>query len=280
VKIFGAVRAPGTYSLHKNLTLIDLLPMAGGLTDFADSTGVEIVHTYQEPVEVVTIDARREADTFLLNPGDEVYVRRLSEARSRGTVTVTGQVVYPGDYALTEPNLRLSQIVSRAGGLTADAYAGGLSLFRGRAPATRQRVALAGKRALRGSLPHDIMIVAGDAIHVPGKDGSVRVEGAITHPGALQFMPGWKAEDYVAHAGGLALGAAGDRTHVIGPDGFVIGAHRRFWFDPAVAPGSTIVVPQTPAPEPATVTEGDRWNHPWLGWAIALVAGLGLGVGL
>ena len=102
--------------------------------------------------------------------------------------------------------------------------------------------------------------------------------GHFEFPGCSRRRGGTQDDERVA--GGLALGAAGDRTHVIGPDGFVIGAHRRFWFDPAVAPGSTIVVPQTPAPEPATVTEGDRWNHPWLGWAIALVAGLGLGVGL
>ena len=57
--------------------------------------------------------------------GDHVFVRRLQGLRDEGDVILSGEVLYPGPYALQQRGETVSSLIARAGGLTADAYVPG-----------------------------------------------------------------------------------------------------------------------------------------------------------
>ena len=67
---------------------------------------------------------------FVLEPYDEVIVRRSPAYQVQRKVSVSGEVVFDGGYTLLKKSERLSDLVARSGGLTADAYAKGARLIR------------------------------------------------------------------------------------------------------------------------------------------------------
>jgi protein involved in polysaccharide export with SLBB domain len=139
VQVNGEVRNPGTYPYSKNMTVEELIIMAGGLREAANIQDVEI--------------ARRAADTrsgnfsdiipAQINPGlvtdsgsatlipfDMVVVRRKPNFNLDKLVKVEGQVNSPGIFPVKNAQERISDVINRAGGLTAFAYANGATLIR------------------------------------------------------------------------------------------------------------------------------------------------------
>lgn len=96
----------------------------------------------------------------------------------------------------------------------------------------------------------DILLQPGDQITVPKRPSSVLVTGDVLNPGALQFVPGSKAESYVQQAGGLQKSADGDRVFVILPNGIArpVSVSAFTFSTVQIPPGSTIVVPKDPRP--------------------------------
>lgn len=128
VRLVGAVRDPGLYLVAPGTTLDQLISAARGLTSDADVSGFEVTATRLDN-EKGTSDTRRkfvtikpsEYDTVLLQPRDTINFHRTFTNRMSGTVTVSGQVRYPGQYELLRGE-RLSEVMVRAGGLTDIAY--------------------------------------------------------------------------------------------------------------------------------------------------------------
>ena len=67
---------------------------------------------------------------FVLQPYDQVYVRRSPGYQEQANVDITGEVLYDGTYALTNKSERLSDLVKKAGGVTPFAYVKGAKLIR------------------------------------------------------------------------------------------------------------------------------------------------------
>ena len=67
---------------------------------------------------------------FILEPYDQVFVRRSPGYTPKVNVSITGEVEFEGSYALNERNERLSDLIARAGGLTGFAYLKGARLER------------------------------------------------------------------------------------------------------------------------------------------------------
>ena len=76
---------------------------------------------------------------FVLQPFDEVYVRKSPGYFEQQNVTVEGQVVFGGTYALSKQNERLSDLIAKAGGFTSLAYVEGAKLERRMNESERQR---------------------------------------------------------------------------------------------------------------------------------------------
>lgn len=123
VKVDGAVRYPGIYELKPMMRLSQLVP-ADRLLPEAYTDRVEIARRrpdYSVEVLSVSLTKARSGDVNqdpLLKANDEITVR--SEMRATRTITLTGQVMRPGQYVIAEGE-RLSSVLERAGGFTSRA---------------------------------------------------------------------------------------------------------------------------------------------------------------
>ena len=153
VLLTGEVRLPGLYPILNDTGLEAVLAAAGGATDTADLSTVELAREPAEqaatlPLSRTLLDLRsRNFAAVRLSPRDAVRLPRGFGDRDTGPVTLVGEFVRPGVYDIRRGE-RLSEVIARAGGLTA----AGLSLWRGLQPGERAATAAGGlRRAPRAS---------------------------------------------------------------------------------------------------------------------------------
>ncbi len=143
VVINGEVNKAGTYTYFENMTVQDLVLMASGYREGAALQKIEIsrrlrsngagndTSAYSLIKEINLENGRVSADLdFKLTPFDIVSIRRSPEYKEQISVTVEGEVRYPGKYTLSANNERVSDIVKRAGGLKSNAFTDGAMLIR------------------------------------------------------------------------------------------------------------------------------------------------------
>jgi protein involved in polysaccharide export with SLBB domain len=160
-------------------------------------------------------------------------------------VAVTGQVQFPGRYAILNRDERLADILRRAGGVTPMAYVRGAQLFRPQGGLGR--VGLDFERALRDPRYRDnVLLFAGDSVFVPEYQPTVKVEGSVNSPVTVAYVPNQSAGYYVDRAGGFARHADKGRTYIVQLSGAVMRRSGR------VEPGARVVVPEVPAGEEKT----------------------------
>jgi len=146
VWVNGEVLSPGPLLAETGTSLSSMLEAAGGLQRQADLSGITVTST-EINAELGTSRtlrntyARKDTDfgKVLLRPFDSVSVRPVFSDRIGESITINGQVRYPGTYEFTRDE-RLSSVIARAGGLTDEAYAYG-AVF------TRQSAAVAEAQA-------------------------------------------------------------------------------------------------------------------------------------
>ena len=158
VLIAGEVRNPGIYPLAGSAPLTALVAVAGGVSRNADLTRVEWTRYAAEPYAGVTDVARKELDankvsfaSVELTAGDVLRFPALFSDRDTGTVELHGEFVRPGIYDIRRGET-LSQLIRRAGGLTAQAYPYGAIFTRERVRLDEQQSFLRASRELNASL--------------------------------------------------------------------------------------------------------------------------------
>ena len=152
VSIGGEVRNPGTFSYADNMTVKDLVQMAGGFKEGATNKRVEVSRRIRgtdltqksaPTAEVFTINIDSTlslaGNEFLLKPFDIVSVRSEEGFTLQQQIRIEGEVLYPGIYTVNYKNERISDIIKRAGGLTAFAFPEGASLKRPGADASKSK---------------------------------------------------------------------------------------------------------------------------------------------
>ena len=154
--IRGEVQYPGIYKYADNETVEDFIIQAGGLTDKASLMNVSVSRRVSDakalrPDSVIAktfsvalkdnfvIDGDR---SFTLMPFDEVYVMRSPGYSEQQNVSVEGEVLFAGTYALERNNTRLSDLFKKSGGSNGLAYIKGARLMR-KANATEKERMLA-----------------------------------------------------------------------------------------------------------------------------------------
>lgn len=145
VRIYGEVIKPGEYDFHRNMNMKDLIFLAGGMTEAASESYVEVArrNSYEESVSINdkmaslfqfkidrNLSLKREDAEFRLEPFDQVYIRKAPSYREQKTVFVGGEVQYPGEYSIVSKNERISDVIKRAGGVTPSAHVDGAKLRR------------------------------------------------------------------------------------------------------------------------------------------------------
>ena len=146
VSVLGAVRAAGEFDFGVGMTLQDVLLQAGGLTQQAEGSRVEVSRIMDYDISSNKLKPRRavvktikigenlvlstEAQEFSLQPFDQVFVRENPDFEPAKNIVLSGEVKYPGAYTLLSKDEKISSIIKRAGGLTSYAYMDGVKMFR------------------------------------------------------------------------------------------------------------------------------------------------------
>ncbi|MFT6217129.1 MAG: protein involved in polysaccharide export with SLBB domain [Roseivirga sp.] len=141
VEISGQVNDAGIFAFSESMTVEDLLVMSGGFKASASQAKIEITRRFGNAeqgnlAEVFVVDVNRdlslssENSNFQLKPFDHVVVRRNPDFVIQKFVSVEGQVIYPGEYAIKNQSERVSDLLERSGGINQYAYAEGATLLR------------------------------------------------------------------------------------------------------------------------------------------------------
>ena len=270
VFIGGEVKNPGVFPLNARMTAEDLLLAAGGFTERADPLTAQLVRrqsgllltdtvavsrdivfdpSIPSPLDLTFAKAASEAGRkwseaargVELREGDRVFVRRLQGLRDEGNVILSGEVMYPGPYALERRDETASSLINRAGGLTSDAYIPGARLVRDGLPLGLD---LEGVLSQTGG-DMDLLLLPGDSLDIPQYDGTVRIIGAVGFQSRTRWQEGMTLGDYLDQAGGVVEDGDRSRTVVTYPNQERQRSSKFLFFrsDPKVQPGSTISVP-------------------------------------
>ncbi len=146
VSVLGAVRSTGDFDFGVGMTLQDILLQAGGLTQQAEGSRVEVSRIMDYDISSNKLEPRRtvvktikigedlvlssQAKGFALQPFDQVFVRENPEFEAAKNIVLSGEVKYPGTYTLLSKDEKISSVIKRAGGLTNYAYMDGVTMFR------------------------------------------------------------------------------------------------------------------------------------------------------
>lgn len=281
VAITGMVQQPGTYPWRPGMTVRQLMLLARGPRIGADLREAEVARlpveraagqlatTLRVPLDSTYLFGRDSAGRYVgppgvafpaagttevvLEPFDNVLIFRQPDFELQRTVTITGEVRYPGTYALRSKDERLAQLVQRAGGLTAEAYAEGIRFVR--AVENRGRINIDLPRALRDAGSRDnVILQPGDAIAIPEYEPSVRVAGAVNSPGSVLYRRGAGLDYYLSAAGGFSRVADKGGVSVRFANGEVRTKSRWLFVStsPTPGPGSEVFVPAKDPNEPRT----------------------------
>lgn len=274
VEIFGHVKNPGRYRLSESMTLKDLLLQAGGYTIDAWAVRAEIARKDRFPngkdsvIKIYfsdlpdffdTATTRQEqlqssAGRFLLRENDQVFIRSNPDYLEQKIVTISGEVSYPGKYVLAKRNGSVSDLLTRAGGITLDGYARGGKLYRdGNALRFNLEDALDNPKG-----DNDIILQEGDVINIPYKPNTVTVTGEVENPGIYGYVSGESRNYYLDRAGDITDSA--DFVLVTYPEGYTFKTNLRWLFgeNPSIPDGSTInVVKMKPEPPAEQKTQED-----------------------
>ena len=285
ISIHGEVANPGTFLFSKNMTIEDLLVQSGGLLEAAATTKVDITRRIKDPKstsfssvlgKTYSFDIKDglvvggEGD-FHLEPFDDVYVRKSPAYRKQQNVVVAGEVLFGGNYALVKKNERLSDLISKAGGITPDAYVKGARLIRKMTEEEQRRQADAVRMARMGegkdsisveklnisdtytvginlekaiSNPgsdFDLVLREGDVLFIPEYINTVKISGAVMYPNTVLYKRGESLRYYINQAGGYGNLAKKKKAYVVYMNGTVSRLKSRD--KKAIEPGCEIIVP-------------------------------------
>jgi polysaccharide export outer membrane protein len=272
VAITGAVRRSGQVPYREGMTMRDLVLLAGGLQQSADLTAAEIARlptdrragvtatTFRAPLDSSYIFERGPDGKYFgppglpapsgnepevkLKPYDNVLILRQPNWELQRTVVIAGEVRYPGTYSLRTKTEKVADVIARAGGLTPEAYADGVTFYRAKDSVGRIGIAL--PEVLRNASSRDnLQLVDGDSIFIPKFNEVVNVKGSVNSPVAVTYVPGKDLEYYVRAAGGITRNGDLRYAYVTQPNGKVEATSGKFIFrsDPQPRPGSTVFVP-------------------------------------
>jgi protein involved in polysaccharide export with SLBB domain len=284
VSIKGEVRNPGQFAYANKISVQDLIIKAGGFTEGASAKRIEVARRVNnsDPLATnsivanvfsVNVDANLKSSGvgFVLKPYDIVSIYTLPGYEAQKTVKVEGEVLYPGNYTIKNKNEKISDLIARAGGLTASADVDGGTLKRNNIAilgvdknkvdsATiekeRQDRLLRLKQAYKDSTNNsivqvrndyvgidlkkileqpssniDLILEDGDVLRIPKQQQIVRVNGEVLYPSAVVYEKGKTFSSYVSNAGGFSPSALKRGAYIVYPNGTVKATHKFLFFN-------------------------------------------------
>ena len=285
VVIHGEVAKPDSYPYADNMTLEDLIIQAGGLREAASLVRVDVSRRIRNPHSTADNDTIGRTYTFslkegfvvdgtpgfVLQPYDEVYVRRSPGYQAQQNVAVEGEILFEGSYAMISRAERLSDLIRKAGGSTKNAYLRGAKLTRVATEGEKKRmedvIRLMSRQlgeAMMDSLgvrvedhftvgidlekalanpgsTSDIVLREGDVVFIPKSTNTVKINGAVMVPNTVSYIAGKNIDYYLNQAGGYSDNAKKSKKFIVYMNGQVTkvkGSGKK-----QIEPGCEIIVP-------------------------------------
>ena len=222
VSISGLVTKPGQYPMSEELTLEDLLVMAGGIKPGTENIQAVIARADaggSSRSVVVPVDPKfyalpKERRT-LLESNDRINILGLA-ARDR-FVTIEGYVRAPGKFVLTK-DMTLNDLISRRGGFQDSAFR--LGVFEDVGHIFRKVSGDLSKKIISFNLGDvlnnvesaNLPLQEDDVVRIysveeMGKRAVVSLDGLVNKPGEFPMSEDLTLEDLLVMAGGLQPGA-------------------------------------------------------------------------
>ncbi|GAA6250971.1 SLBB domain-containing protein [Bacteroides thetaiotaomicron] len=285
VTVHGEVAHPDSYPYADNMTLEDLIIQAGGLKEAASTVRIDVSRRIKNPRSIADNDTIGQMYTFslkdgfvidgqpgfILQPYDEVYVRRSPGYQAQQNVAIEGEILFGGNYAMTSREERLSDLVNKAGGPTNYAYLRGAKLTRVANASEKKRmgdvirlmsrqlgeamidslgirvedtftVGIDLEKALSNPKSNaDLVLREGDVISIPKNTNTVTINGAVMVPNTVSYMKGKNVDYYLNQAGGCSDNARKSKKFIVYMNGQVTkvkGSGKK-----QIEPGCEIIVP-------------------------------------
>jgi protein involved in polysaccharide export with SLBB domain len=251
VEIKGAVNQAGEYDFVDNMSVNDLIMLAGGFKEGATVKRIEIARrlfndeSNEEQVEIINTESNKELNNqvkrVFLTPFDQVFIRELPNYQVQEMVSIEGEVNYPGQYAIKSRTERLSDLIDRAGGERSDAYFKGARFIReGKQVAVNLEEILLNKNAAM-----NLFLENGDRLIIPKETQTVKVSGQVLNQTSVAYQPNFSFREYISQAGGFTDSAFVRKTYVRYSNGLT--SRTRSYFSikdyPRVEKGMEIIVP-------------------------------------
>ena len=292
VEVLGEIKRPGNYPYISNASVEDVILQAGGLLESASLSRIEVARRVRDPLALKSGNAMARIFTFAVNPGlkidreaskfqlepfDQVFVRRSPGYEQQKIVILEGEVQFPGKYSLSTKDEKISDLIDRAGGLTAEAYPKGARLVRKLTEEDKTKKERLDELAMMANdtasiqldaqdhnesaigidlerilenhdSKYDIILKDGDKLIVPKELQTVRLNGAVLYNTTIRYDENYGFGKYISSAGGFAENAKKSKAYVIYPNGSVDRTRKVLFFNnyPSVEPGSEIYVPVKP----------------------------------
>ena len=256
VTIRGEVNKEGKYPYVEGMTIADLIVLADGFSDGASSSKIELARRVEEDtvglpnsqnvrIEAFDIDRdlkiRVEDARVTLRPYDRIYVRKLPRYEDQKSVTIQGEVKYPGAYTIKDKFQRISDLINLAGGFKDGAFKEG-AVFR----RDSTFIAINLLNVINNpNVKDNLLLIGGDNLNIPREIQTVKLTGEVLNPISIAFSEGLSTKDYIAQAGGFTDKAARRRVYVKYANGISDKTRTFLFFTtyPKVKQGSEIIIP-------------------------------------
>lgn len=285
--IRGEVASPGTFPFAANTTIKDLIIQAGGMLRSASVVRVDVdrmiednesFYAKSEIAQHYTFNVKDgyildDAAAFVLEPYDVVTVRRSPSYVTGKTVSISGEVNFPGTYNMNKRQERVTDLITRAGDLTDFAYVRGAHIVRKFTPEERElamtairamvnngdslvprirdeyMVALDLEQALKNpGSEHDVVLREGDALEIPVYNNTVRIAGAVQMQNTITYEKGLNKKKLIDAAGGYLKRAHKHKAFIVYMNGKVARLKR----NTPIEPGCQVFIPMKEKRDNAT----------------------------
>ena len=290
VTIQGEVKKPNEYPFYDNQTLKDLIFAAGGYTDASSIDRIEIASRIDldkydsksnDLSSVINITSQKDLDLkgadVKLKPWDIVTIRTKPGYKNQIKVNIKGEVLYPGSYIVANKNEKVSNLLTRAGGLSNSAFLKGCYITRTNKASILKdtsdiyfkklktqikdssssitseyanptfKIGLdIGKLLADTNSLENIFLQEDDIVNVPKQKREIKVNGEVLFPTEVVYVPNQNLKYYTDRAGGFTDAAAKKRVIVLNANGVAAKTKKFLFFKtyPKVEEGSEVFVPK------------------------------------
>jgi len=263
VRVSGQVNNPRSFPYMDGMTLRDVIYLADGFREGADSTAIEVSRRLGTEKEAeygdtlrytfyFSLDRKLNMDSptgrFLIQPFDRISVPTAPGYLQPGEVHIQGEVIRAGEYALNTRGMRITDLLNKAGGLTPDAFPQGAIFRRNSEVLGSEVVGIELQEIINNpNSRNDLFLMNGDVLTIPKRLQTVKVSGNVLNPLSLTFEPGKSVLYYVDKAGGFDEDTRKRKVYVKYPNGTTASTHGFLFKDyPKVNAGTEIIVPRKP----------------------------------